>query len=405
MKTRTQIAIDRTIGRSMAVLLNYLVRLAGLLLRPNHNLSLPFKTIAVCKFKGMGSIIQATPLLQTLRENYPDAHICFVTTPANVALLKKMTMVNEIIVINDSGIFRLAGSTLRAIFRMWKLRIGVYFDLEIYSHFSSLITTLSVARNRFGFYLRSGNFRMGMYTHMMYFNINTPVSKVYLQMASLLPLKSRRETLYPLTGVPYGKVLSDGGYVVINPNASDLRLERRWPAESFIELTQWLLKETPFRIVFIGAKQETAYVNEICRQFTDNVNVINLAGTTSLDELIGIIANARAMITNDTGPMHLGFSTGCPLVALFGPCSPAHYGMSGKVVCLYKSHYCSPCIHEFSFSPCNGNNVCMKDITVEEVTAAFQQVLNNRFDPDDAHPEVGYHSTSTDFLPGKVTRR
>lgn len=404
MKTRTQIAIDRSVGRSMAVLLNYLVRFAGLLLRPDHNLSRPFRTIAVCKFKGMGSIIQATPLLQTLRENYPDARICFVTTPANVALLKKMNMVDEIIVINDSGIFKLAGSVIRAIFRMWKLRIGVYFDLEIYSHFSSLITTLSVSRNRFGFYLRSGNFRMGMYTHMMFFNINAPVSQVYLQMASLLPLKSRRETLYPLSGIRSEKVPAENRYIVINPNASDLRLERRWPAENFIALTQWLLKETSFHIVFIGAKQEKAYVNDICLHFANEEKVINLAGATTLDELIGIIANARGMITNDTGPMHLGFSTGCPLVALFGPCSPAHYGMTGKVICLYKGHYCSPCIHEFIFSPCSGNNICMKDITTEEVIHAFQRLMKEEFDPPETLPSVLFHSTSTDFLPGKVTR-
>jgi ADP-heptose:LPS heptosyltransferase len=389
----------------MAFMLNFLVRLTGQLLRPNHDLSQSFKTIVICKFKGMGSIIQATPLIQTLRDNYPAARICFVTTPANVALLKKITIVDEIIVINDSNIFRLAGTTIRAIFRMWKLRIGVYFDLEIYSHFSSLVTTFSVARNRFGFYLRSGNYRMGMYTHMMYFNIRVPVSRVYLQMAALLPLRTINEESFALTGEPTDKIPEGSEYLVINPNASDLRLERRWPSEKFAELTRLLLQQTSFRIVYIGSRQEQEYVNSICQPFSDEKRIINIAGCTSLDELTGIIRNARAMITNDTGPMHIAFSTGCPVVALFGPCSPQQYGMSKKVVSIYKGHYCSPCIHEFIISPCAGNNVCMKDITVAEVSAALDRALQNDFEREKYQQDILYHSNTDKFLPGKVTRK
>ncbi len=405
MKTRNQIWIDRSIGKSIAFILNLFVRLAGQLLRPNHDLSRHFKTIAICKFKGMGSIIQATPLIQTLKANYPEVRICFVTTPANTALLKKIKQIDEIIIINDKNIFRLIGSTHKAIFRMWKLRIGVYFDLEIYSHFSSLITTMSVARNRFGFYLRTGNFRMGMYTHMMFFNIKAPVSKVYLQMASLLPLKNVVNTLYPLAPETRQPFLGlDKEYIVINPNASDLRLERRWPSENFIALTERLLKDTPYTLVFVGSKQEKDYTNKVTGHFTGNNRVMNMAGSTSLDEVIGIISGARAMITNDTGPMHLAFSTGCPVVALFGPCSPQQYGMSEKVICIYKSHYCSPCVHEFIIPPCNGNNVCMKDINTEEVFTAFKKILQNDFSSSQPQPVILYNSQSQDFLPGKVTR-
>lgn len=404
MKTRTQIGVDRSIGKAMAYLLNFFVRFAGLILRPDHDLRKPFRVIAVCKFKGMGSIIQATPLIQTLRANYPDARIVFVTTPANVALLKMIPMVNEIIVVDDRNLFRLLGSTVKALFRMWKLRIGVYFDLEIYSHFSSLITTLSVARNRFGFYLRSGNFRMGMYTHMMYFNIKAPVSRVYLQMASLLPLAEQKENLYELTsGVIPDFPGREKEYIVINPNASDLRLERRWPKEKYAELTRHLLENSPYTLVFIGSRSESAYVATVTAGISSE-RVVDMSGKTSLEELIGLIGGARAMITNDTGPMHLAFSIGCPVVALFGPCSPEQYGTNGKTVCIYKGHYCSPCIHEFILPPCNGNNVCMGDIAVEDVWKALGRLLNHEYDQQSAG-EILYRSVSSDFLPGKVTRK
>lgn len=65
-------------------------------------------------------------------------------------------------------------------------KIEVYIDLEIYSHFSTLVTTLSLARNRFGYYLRSSQYRMGCNTHMLFYNIQHPIAQTYLQFARLL---------------------------------------------------------------------------------------------------------------------------------------------------------------------------------------------------------------------------
>ncbi|PKP18891.1 MAG: hypothetical protein CVU05_12585 [Bacteroidetes bacterium HGW-Bacteroidetes-21] len=378
--------------------------MAGFILRPNHALDRPFKTIAVCKYKGMGSIVQATPLLQTLKASYPEARIIFITTPANVAIIQKTGLCHEIIVIRDKSIFTLLSSIFKALGRMWKLRIQVYFDLEIYSHFSSLMTTLSMARNRFGFYLRSGNYRMGIYTHMMFYNIKAPVSSVYLQMASMLPLKKVITDLYNLNqDKEQIKGERPQKYLVINPNASDLRVERRWPAENFIQLIRILLEKTPYQITFIGSRSEQEYVEQIAKNFKENSRVINKAGQTGFDELITTISQAEAMITNDTGPMHLAFSVRCPVVALFGPCSPAQYGQGGVTIPLYKNLYCSPCVHEFIVPPCKGNNTCMKEIQVEEVFNALEMALSGDFKKSEIE-KVMYLSKDTSIVAGKVVR-
>lgn len=388
----------------MAFFLNGFVRLAGQLLRPNHSLDRPFKVIAVSKFKGMGSIVQATPLLQTLRLNYPDARLVFVTTPANVALLNASGLCDEIILINDINIFRLSGSVFKALGRMWRLRIQVYIDLEIYSHFSSLMTTLSLARNRFGFYLRSSNYRMGIYTHMMFYNIKAPVSRVYLQMASMLPLKQVVTNLFDLrTTIKSDKFVVAGSYVVINVNASDLRVERRWPAENFIELIIQILEKTSFTVILIGSKNEKPYVDNLSREFENNSRVLNQAGNTGFIELVALIAKADAMITNDTGPMHLAFSVKCPVVALFGPCTPFQYGQGGVTTAIYKNLYCSPCVHEFIVPPCKGNNVCMREILVDEVFDAFIKTTEGKHDIPESE-SILFQSSVSDFVAGKVSR-
>ena len=95
--------------------------------------------------------------------------------------------------------------------------------------------------------------------------------------------------------------------------------------------------------------------------------MINTAGQLSIEELIALINKTELMITNDTGPMHLSFAANRPTIALFGPASPIQFGNHTAVDAIYKKVPCSPCVHNFIQPPCNGNNICMKQIEVAEV--------------------------------------
>lgn len=376
MKLKTQIRVDKYIGQPLAYLSNFLIRIVGQVLQLDHSLDRQFNTIAVAKYKGLGSIVQCTPLLQTLRRNYPHAHIIFVTTRGNRSLLEKLNVVDEILTLRDNNLIATLTSLAGLLLTLWKRRPGVFLDLEIYSSVSSLITSFSLARNRMGYYLRSGNYRMGMYTHMMYYNIHSPVSEVYLQFARLLGCREIITSLYSLKGSGKAMTNLQTPYFVINVNASDLRIERRWTPGGFIVLIDQLCREYPqHHFILIGNAQERIYVNHIYEKLNDCSRVVDLAGNTTFDELLGIIEGSQLMITNDTGPMHLGFALDTRIVALFGPCSPAQYGGHKKVTVIYKNVYCSPCVHEFITPPCRGDNQCMKLIGITEVMEAVKNTL------------------------------
>ena len=149
------------------MVLNGLVRFVGKLLRIDHSLNKPFKKIAVVKFKGLGSIVQATPMLKTIRLNFPEAEIIFITTIQNKALVEMLDFVNTGVYLDDRSIFKLMSSLPMFILKLIRMRIEVLFDLEVYSNMSSIICTLSCATNRFGYYLSSSQYRMGLYTNMM----------------------------------------------------------------------------------------------------------------------------------------------------------------------------------------------------------------------------------------------
>lgn len=438
MNIKQQILVDKYIAKPVAYFFNFIVRILGKLLYINHSLEKEFKTIAIAKFKGMGSIIQTTPMINAIKNKYPNAEIIFISTKANEILLKKISWIDTVVCIDDTNLVKFISSNITSLFFLIKKRPEVYFDLEIYSDYSTLFTLFTLSTNRVGFYLRSSSFRMGIYTHMMFFNPLVPISNVYLQLSMLIGCNPKNTNLYPLTGeykfCSQSSVLSSQSsvlssqssnlkstvscplslvpspfnqkdYVVINPNASDLRIERRWPKEKFIELIQMVLNQFPDKFIYIiGSKSENPYSEEITKAI-NNSKVINTAGTTSINELIELIKNAELMVTNDTGPMHIAFCTNTPIICLFGPCSPNQYGVSKKAHIIYKPVYCSPCVHDFEIAPCKGNNVCMQLISVNEVFDKVQFLLQNPQEQN--HPSVDglnfIYSNNEDVL-GKVIR-
>lgn len=378
MKTRQQIIIDQYLARPVAYLMNFLVRILGKLLSIDHNLHRPFRRIVICKFKGLGSIIQCTPMLAAIRQQHPQAEIIFVSTKGNAGLLQKISLINTVITIDDKSAGSLLTTLSQCLWRLIRLRPDVYIDLEIYSNFSTLVTLFSLSRNRIGFYLRYNSFRMGIYTHMVFFNQKTSISEVYLQVARLFGHIPESITLYPLyrnISPDANSILPKGDYLVINPNASDLRIERRWGAQHFTLLIRQCLQRYPdMQIVLIGSPAEQAYTEQVIQDIR-NEKVSSLAGKTTMDQLIALIRAAKLMVTNDTGPMHIAFACQTPVICLFGPCSPEQYGWSENASVIYKRVYCSPCVHDFSTPPCRGNNICMQLISVPEVMNAVDHYL------------------------------
>jgi ADP-heptose:LPS heptosyltransferase len=385
MNTGLQVKIDRYVGRVACILLRMLVQVTGKLLRIDHKLDRNFDRIVVCKFKGMGSIVQASAMLEALKKQFPQSELVFVSTKANAGILNAYPqLIDRQLLLNDSGVLSLLKSIVHLLWKLWRFRPQVYIDLEVYSNFSSLICTLSAATNRIGFYKSDKDYRSGLYTHLMYYNIKAPLKQIYLQMARLTgeisedvrlvkPAYNRENALAELEAAG----LTTKRYWVVNPNASDLRLERRWGAEQFVALVDALLDEqSALQVVFCGSPSERAYVSSIEMQCKNRTRIVNLAGKTGFNALLCLIDNAERVITNDTGPLHLSLAFDKDVIGLFGPCSPAQYGQMERCTAVYRNVYCSPCVHEFAIPPCRGNNQCMKQIALAEVLGAVEASIN-----------------------------
>lgn len=380
MKTSTKIIVDKYAGSAVVFVLKNIFRLFG-----TNRLTDSPKTIVVCKFLGMGSIVQSTPLIQSLKNKFPAAKIIYFTSISNKAFVDQLSIVDQSLIIDDRSFFSIVKSTLTSCYFLLSNKVHVFIDLELHSHYSKIFTISSRAPIRLGIATDSDK-TPTIYTSNFKLHIDRPVSESYLEMCNsfepivithdLYSFRSNEDLKEMLTK----KFQIDRPYIIINPNASDLRIERRWPKENFSELIGKISNTFPnHQIVLIGSSSETEYVGDLFARIPKvaQKNVINTAGKLKIEELIQLTHGATLMVTNDTGPMHLAFAVECPTIALFGPASPIQFGNHKHVSAIYKKVACSPCVHDHIKPPCAGENICMKQIIVDEVFHHVQAAIVN----------------------------
>jgi len=141
---------------------------------------------------------------------------------------------------------------------------------------------------------------------------------------------------------------------------------KRWPTEHFAALAQHLIKQNSNnQIILLGSKSDHSLAQEITPQGQQARNIHNWCGNTSLDEAIALIGMSKAVVSNDSGLMHIAAALQIPQVAIFGSSDPAHTPpLSDRAKIIWLNMSCSPC-HK-RVCPL-GHLRCLKDILPEQV--------------------------------------
>ncbi|MEB3198627.1 MAG: glycosyltransferase family 9 protein, partial [Candidatus Sericytochromatia bacterium] len=349
------------------------------------------RRIALVKFWGMGSIVLLGPAIARLRARHPQARITLVTQRANQELVRLLGQVDDGLYLElGAGPGGFLRSLAQLVLAVRQARFDLWLDAEFLTRFSALLTAVSGARCRVGFHVAEV-FRGGFHHVQAPFNPHWHIVENFAALAdgdlvapapppalpALFPAaeaQARLEAKLAARGVSAGRPV-----IVVNPNAGELALERRWPIARFAALVERLQSRVGLPIVLIGAPAERRYVAELKAQLTDPAAVCDLAGETTLDELVALFARAALVVSNDTGPLHLACAAGAPTVALFGPETPVLFGpRNPRQRTVYKRLACSPCLTVH-----NGRSVacpyavthCVADITMEDVLAAAESLL------------------------------
>jgi len=163
--------------------------------------------------------------------------------------------------------------------------------------------------------------------------------------------------------------LSDGTWVAINPGAT-YGSAKRWYPERFAVVADSLAEEFSSRILIVGGPNEGSIAEEVAANMRKQP--LNLAGKTSVRQLMALLSQCRLLVTNDSGPMHIAAAFGVPIVAIFGSTdhtTTSPLAPSCRIV--RKPAECAPCLK----TECPTDHRCMTAVSADDVLGAARSLL------------------------------
>ncbi|MBW1965063.1 MAG: lipopolysaccharide heptosyltransferase II [Deltaproteobacteria bacterium] len=339
----------------------------------------------------IGDAIMTTPAVMAVRKNYPKAHISILARPWVEPVFSGNPAVDEVISCNS---IRHDNSILEKIVLARSLRYKK-FDLVLLfpnSFESALIAWLARIPKRVGYATDARRMfltlpvsvpedRRSRHEIFYYLNLVDHVGCLRSNTHSINEGNCKKQTELFLKVPAQGESgvrqiltqmgLNQGSLLVgFNPGAA-YGPAKCWPVERFVSLGKALTERfKDCHILVFGTNKEKSVAEDICGPIGEMGR--NLAGKTSLAEVMGLISNLDLLVTNDSGLMHIGAALGVPLVAIFGSTNPVTTGpWSNNSIIIRHELPCSPCLKR----SCPTDFSCMLGIEVEEVLQACLQQL------------------------------
>jgi heptosyltransferase I len=334
------------------------------------------RRIALVKPSALGDVVQTLPALAALRERFPAAHISWIVNSTYASLLDPISILDEVIPFDRAASAKsLLGGTAylwRFLRELRERRFDFVIDLQGLLR-TGVFSLATGARRRWGLRTAREGSRLA-YTRILDDSSGSPAAvDRYWKVAEALGVGSSPKR-FPL-GISLAeraqaRDLTDGlprPWIAIQPGA---RWEtKRWPSASFSSAVQAAIDRVGGSAIVLGGKDEIPVASEAADRIRGPVR--NLAGKTSLRILAALLEQCDAMLTNDTGPMHLAAAVGTPVTAVFtctsplkaGPFGPGHRIVQTEVVC--RESYVRKC----------PKMVCMDDVTTDRVAAELVRTL------------------------------
>src|SRR6185503_5177892 len=331
------------------------------------------KRVVVRGTNWVGDSVMTVPALRALRRVLPDARITLVIRPGPKGIFSEADYIDDLLVYDRKGVFSVISQI-----REWKRR---KFDLAVLfqnAFEAALIPFLAGVPLRLGYATES---RQALLTHPLplpdwrssqhevfyYLYLVTALEQLLFGRSDVCESEpdwriqiseSRKSEAAELLRA-YG-VSEAESVVAICPGSINSRA-KRWPAERFATLADRLI-DSRRKVLLIGSKDELDVSEDVVRRMQNQPVV--LTGKTSLDQITAVLARADLIVTNDTGPAHIGAALGRPTIVIFGPTNPlTTRPFAPEANVLRHPPDCAPCM----LRDCPIDHRCMTAITVDEV--------------------------------------
>ena len=339
----------------------------------------PPAALLVRSVNWLGDAVLTTPALGAVRSAFPHSRIALAAKPLVAELFRCHPDVDEILVYDKdgrhagaAGILRMAGELRRRDFDSAILFQNA-FD-------AGLLAFLAGIPHRAGYATDGRRLLLSRAVPVTEEVLRLHHAEYYLHLVEKLGIRRPEKPALRLQvtgeeratmaarlsalGAPTGRTI-----LGINPGAT-YGSAKRWYPDRFAAVADALSEEWGASVVLMGSVPEMPLSAEI--EAAMRRKPVNLAGKTTVRELMALLALCGFLVTNDSGPMHIAAALGVPLVAIFGPTdwrTTSPWTRRARIVRVDVD--CSPCMRR----ECDRGHECMLGVTAEMVIDASRGLL------------------------------
>jgi heptosyltransferase II len=339
------------------------------------------KKLLVRGVNWIGDSVMILPALKALRKGLSEAHISLLVKPWVSAVFENNPHIDEIIHYDDMHKGMIGKANLSKALRREHFCSAILlqnaFDAAMLAFLAGIKERIGYNRDGRRLLLTNAISVPREKSHQIYYYLNLlkevgikaeySYPYIYLLLDERLQARTRiRGMKRPILG--------------INPGAT-YGSAKRWFPERFADVATWFMADTSGSVIIFGGNSEIGIADEIYKNiipdFRKPDTLLNVAGHTTLRELISLISECDAFLTNDSGPMHIAYAVGTPMAAIFGSTDPELTGPppgteSVNAVVIAPGTPCSPCFER----SCKQNDMqCMYAVTSDDVYYGIKKVM------------------------------
>ena len=339
----------------------------------------PQRSLLVRATNWLGDAVMTTPALAGVREGFPDARIVLLARPLVAELFRHHPDVDEVMVYERPGRHEGALGRLRLAAELRRRRFDGALLLQN-AFDAALISFLGRIPERAGYPtdmrrilltlpvpLTPGIFERHEVEYYLCLLDGLGIPRPVPASLKLAVTEAEKEAMATrLAGLDIERGTP---ILAINPGAT-YGSAKRWYPDRFAAVADILSAEWGAAVVVVGSAAEAPLAGEIGAAMRKPP--VDLAGKTTVRELMALLSLSSLLVTNDSGPMHIGAALGIPLVAIFGPTDwrrTSPWSLRAKVVRVEID--CSPCKRR----TCDRGHECMLGVTPEMVVDAARKLL------------------------------
>lgn len=337
------------------------------------------------RLDNMGDVLMSSPAMRALHETWPACRITLLAAPAGVAIARHLGCVHDCISYAAPWVKQAEATDVAADHAMLaRLRAQAFDAAVIFTVYSQSALPAALMCRLAGIPRVLAHARENPYgllsdwapdrepedggRHEVQRQLDLVATVGAHTADPRMRLVAPAEAHASLDEVLVRHGLPAAGWVALHPGAS--APSRRYPAEAFAAAVAQL--DPALEVVYTGSASEAALAESVRVAAGRGVN---LAGQLDLGALIALIARARVLVSNNSGPVHIAAATATPVVDLYALTNPQHTPWQVESRVLYQDVPCRYCYR--SVCP-EGHHACLVGVTPAQVAAATHDLVLRR---------------------------